>query len=475
MFAPTVIRAGTTKLNLRTDASVRFSYGVSPYLPPVALARAAQILTDVAGGEAESVGVDAYPHPWQPRQLMLSSDYVRALLGEDIQTNAIVSILSSLGFAVSGNEGQLEVSVPEWRLDVERQEDLIEEVGRVYGYENIQGKPPVVHAYDDRTWIKDDEDVQWDEYGYVRERQGIVTMLAAHGFMEVYNYAFLPNDIKEMLHLGHAIELMKPQSEHYQWLRTSLLPRLVFNARDNLRFAKTTRLMETGHVFNRVGQGIEPTRLGLVVARTGKGEDLFYELKGAVDVLLRELGITDVVYDDVEPFEADAAAHHLTASGMQANIKEGNGNVLGFIGQVHPAAAASLKLKGAAAVAELDLRALVRHAQAEREFAPLPKYPAVERDISMLVTDEVRIREILTVIQNADSSGLVQDVDVMDIFVPTGDEKFGAESSRHEYGKSVAVRIVYRSDDRTLTDEEVTVSEDVIKKALIDELNAQIR
>jgi phenylalanyl-tRNA synthetase beta chain len=232
--------------------------------------------------------------------------------------------------------------------------------------------------------------------------------------------------------------------------------------------------METGHVFDHLG-GLESTRLALATVGPGTGEDRFYELKGAVDHLAAELGITDLWFDDAEPFFADAAVLALTARGRCANIKDKNGKMLGFIGQVAPNAAASLRIKHAGAVVELDLRALVRHAQAEREYEPLPKYPAVERDISMFVSDEVRVRQILEAIHAADEAGLVRDVDVMDIFVPTGDEKLAPEYSRHEYGKSIAVRIVFRSDERTLTDEEVTVVEDTIKRALQDRVDARVR
>jgi phenylalanyl-tRNA synthetase beta chain len=249
------------------------------------------------------------------------------------------------------------------------------------------------------------------------------------------------------------------------------------HAKDNLRFAKRVRLFETGHVFSRVGGVREPSRLGIVIATAGsdkKGE-LFYELKGAADSLIESLGITDVWYDDVEPFRADQAALSLTIAGRQANIKDGEGSSLGFIGQVDPAMAARLKLKGQAAVAELDLRMLVQHAQDEREYEPLPKFPAIGRDVSMLVAADVKIARVLETVRRADNSGLVRDVDVMDIFMPTGKEKLAPEDDRHEYGKSIAVRIVFRADDRTLTDEEVTVAEDAIKGALQDELNARIR
>ncbi|HXV27211.1 MAG TPA: phenylalanine--tRNA ligase subunit beta [Candidatus Paceibacterota bacterium] len=471
-FSPSVVRAGTARLNLRTDASVRFSYGIAPAMTVSALARAAQLLKDVAGGTAESAAVDAYPHPSKPVTLMLDTGYVRGLLGADVDDDAIARILSGLGFTVSGSGASMSVAAPVWRTDIRRQEDLIEEVGRVYGYENIPSRAPVVYAYDEWGWLNEDEDVPWDEYGFIRERTVLAHRLAGMGYAEVYNYAFISDELKEIFGLTTLRELAKPQSEEYRYLRPSLLPRLVLNVRDNLRFANVVRLFETGHRFT--GDGRETSRLALAVGAKKDTGELFFELKGAADLMLQEMGITDIQYDDVPPF-AFATLALWCAPGRAAEVKTGNGTAVGVVGLLHPAIAAKLKVRGAVAVAEFDLRTLIRHAQGEREYEPLPKYPAVERDISMLVNDDVRIRDILQTIQRADASDLVRDVDVVDIFVPTGDEKLAPEFSRHEYGKSVAVRMVYRSDERTLTDTEVTAAETAIKKALQDELGALIR
>jgi phenylalanyl-tRNA synthetase beta chain len=132
-------------------------------------------------------------------------------------------------------------------------------------------------------------------------------------------------------------------------------------------------------------------------------------------------------------------------------------------------------LKGSAVVAELNLRALVELAQQEREFEPLPKYPSVVRDIAVLVPENTKIDDILQTIEDADASGLVQDVDVFDIFEPTGKEKIKADGDTPEYGKSVAFHVVYRSDDHTLTDKEASAAESAIKQALQEKLDAQIR
>jgi phenylalanyl-tRNA synthetase beta chain len=464
-FQPESIRATSRKLDLRTDASIRFGYGVDPNLTAPALMRAAELLAKVAGGSADEGIIDVYPKPFRPRELMLDPEYVRTLLGFSIGDAQIRSILESLGFELDG----WNVTVPTRRMDVLGTEDLIEEVGRVYGYDAIPSAPPVLPIFSASSWVQEDEDVAWDEYAFINERVAIEHALAGVGYNEVYNYVFLSDELKELLKLGDVHELAAPQSSDYRWLRTSLVPRMLINVRDNLRFTDAVKLFETGHVFDRIGMGKESNRLGLVLARKDDSQ-LFYEMKGALDVLFEHLGIDDVSYDDADPL----------SFAQRAIIRDEDGDELGFVGVVHGRVADALKLKGSAVVAELDLRALIEHAQQEREFEPLPKYPSVIRDIAVMVPETVKIDDILQAIDDADASGLVQDVDVFDIFEPTGKEKLknddGLPSGDLPQGdKSVAFHIIYRSDDHTLTDEEVSKAEAVIKRALQENLSAQIR
>lgn len=474
-FSPQSIRATSKKLNLRTDASVRFSYGIDPNITSAALMRAAELLAKIAGGTADAELVDAYPAPRTSWEIMFDPEYARSLLGVEVSDGQIRSVLSTLGFDMTDHNGKLAVHVPTRRLDVHSSEDLIEEVGRVYGYDAIPSVAPALPIFSASSWVQEDEAVAWDEYAFIRERGAIGRALSGVGYSEVYNYVFLSDELKQLLKLDGLKELALPQSGEYRWLRTSLVPRLLINARDNLRFLDDIHIFETGHAFNRIDAGKESARLGLLLARRGGDATLFYELKGAIDVLLEQLGVDDVSYDDAQPFAWDAGAVNATLPGHRALIRDGNERVLGFIGVVHGRVADALKLKGSAVVAELDLRALVQLAQQEREFEPLPKYPSVVRDIAVMVPVDTKIDDILTTIDNADTSGLVQDVDVFDIFEPTGKEKLKAEGDTPDYGKSVAFHIIYRSDEYTLTDDEVSKAEAVIKRALQENLSAQIR
>jgi phenylalanyl-tRNA synthetase beta chain len=468
-FDPAIIRATSRKLGLRTDASVRFSYGMDPNMTAAALIRAAELLAKVAGGKSNREIIDVYPSPRVAHAVMLDPAYARSLLGAEIGDGQIRNILDSLGFELAEVEpGQMKVTVPTRRLDVTGSEDLIEEVGRVYGYDAIPSIAPALPVYDEKSWVQEDaEAVAWDEYGFIRERGAITHLLAGAGYSEVYNYSFVSEETK--------YELANPQSPEYRFLRTSLVPRLLVNTRDNLRFTDEVKLFETGHTFDHTLSSRESTRLGLVLAKKTAKNELFYELKGLVDLLLERLGVADYYYDDASPFDWDAGAVNATAVGRQALIRlEGDGHIIGFIGAVSPRAADNLKIKGSVAVAELCLRSLIRHVQREREFEPLPKYPSVVRDIAILVDVGTKIDDILQVIQDA-GGDLVDDVDVFDIFLPTGKEKLREEDDKPAYAKSVACHVIYRSDDHTLTDSEVARVEDAIKKALQEKLNAQIR
>jgi phenylalanyl-tRNA synthetase beta chain len=479
-WQPQSIRAASRKLGLKTDASTRFTYGVDPNLTAPALMRAAELLIKVAQARTDGDIVDAYPHPVKERTIALDPIYTRSLLGIEIGEGQMRAILESLGFEVADDHGKLLVTVPTRRLDVSEQEDLIEEVGRLYGFEAIPAAAPVLPIYSESAWVAEESDsVAWDELSVVREREHIGRLLAGAGYAEVYNYAFLSDELKALLRSEASHELQQPQSSEYRWLRTSLVPRLLVNARDNLRFFDEIKLFETGHVFDHVVQGKESARLGLLVAaRTSRPESAqeFYELKGAIDLVLQRLGVGDYYYDDAGDLEWAAEAVGALASGSRACIRlEGSGKVIGCVGMVSGRITETLKLKGVAAVAELDLRVLIAHAQQEREFEPLPKYPAIIRDIAIMVDQGVKIDDIIQTVHDADAAGLIQDVDVFDIFLPTGKEKIKEEGDTPAYGKSVAFHVIFRASDRTLRDDEVAVAETAIKVALQENLGAQIR
>ncbi len=471
-FNPESVRATSRKLGLRTDASIRFSYGVDPNLTAPSLMLAAQLLAKVAGGTTDRGIIDVYPTPVTERTVILDPAYARSLLGVDIGDAQMRSILQSLGFGATGHDSSIAVTVPTRRSDVTGPEEVIEEIGRVYGFDSIPSTSPVLPIYGEHSWVREDSQVVWNEAAFMRERSAIGRIVAGAGYSEVYNYAFLSDELKNVFGLDKLYELEQPLSREYAFLRPSLLNRMVLNVRDNFRYFDTVRLFETGHRFP-FGKP-EGSRLAIVLASKTGSEELFYELKGVVDLLGERLGIAGLWYDDAPPF-AFGTLMGWCQPGRAAEVKTEGGSALGVVGLLKKSIAEQLKVKGTIAVAEFDLSALIEHAQQDREFEPLPKYPDVVRDIAVKVSNDIKIDDILDVIDATETQGLVRDVDVFDIFVPTGKEKLKAEGDTPEYGKSVAFHIIMRSDERTLTDKDADAVVAAISAALQEKLDALVR
>jgi len=348
-------------------------------------------------------------------------------------------------------------------------------VGRVYGYDNIKGMPPVISLFDDRTWVKKDTVVLWDEYEFIRERNFISYMLAHTGFSEVYNYSLISTKMKDSLSLGDMHELANPISNEYCYLRRSLLPRALLNVRDNMRFLNEIRIFETGRVFFP-NQKEEGRRLAIVLARKEQGEMLFLSLKSVIDLLMNKLGIANHWYDDVKKFsDISEDVLRICADGKFAEIKDNSGSVLGAFGVLKNSFAEKLKIKGEVAVAELDLKKLVTYFQHEREFEPLPKYPTIIRDISVLIDSSVRVSDIINTTRSVDYKDIIEDIDVFDVYEPAPSERNKNYAEKNEPQKSIAFHVIFRAKDRTLTDREVESVEEEIKRVLQERLNAQIR
>ena len=447
------IRKTSKKLELKTDASLRFSAGLDPNLTEKAIGRLAQVIQDLAGGKIEGV-IDAYPKKVVPAKIKLDFEKVRGLLGVDISDKEIKEILKRLelkevappqGGATSKKNGFFEI--PTIRRDLQIEEDLIEEVGRIYGYENIKAKHPL------------GELILPEENELLNFREKIRTYFAANGFSEVYNYSlsdqselgFLPAGFQNVL-----LELKNPPKPESRFLRPSLLPRLFANASFNLRNFKKIQIFEIGNVFNSFDKQEE--KLAFVIA--GDSADrAFLEIKGLASAFFESLGLTDFWLDTV-PFENPPAGGPPAGGRSEvamlkkifhpfraAEIKIGD-KTLGVLGEVsseitNPSAGGGIKT--ALVAAELDFKNLFDLSKQEREFKSISRYPAVIRDIAVLVPSEVRISQVLDLMEAA-GGDFLEDVDLFDVYegreIPEGK-------------KNLAFRLVFQSYEKTLTDKEV--------------------
>ncbi len=413
-------------LGLTTDASVRFSHNLNPELARVAMNRVLELLREVAGGKVYQ-SVDVYPKKMSRQLIKFDLARINALIGRVFSSREAWQIFQALGFRKKGNFAE----VPWYRADVQSIEDLAEEIVRIHGYSSLVAKPPMISL---TPAIQQDLLIVKDQ---------IRSILAGVGFSEVYNYSFLP---KKEVGEG-ALALENPISAQSEFLRDHLAPHIARNLEENSKFSDEVRIFEIGNVFTKKSNLVEE-RTNLCVAMYGKGSVL--EIKGLVDMLFGRLGITE--YTTLE-------------------TREGG---LKFVADTKEVGLLSIPSRAKnAAVAELDLQLLLELISEEKEFVPLSKYPAIVRDLSVFVPADVRVGEILSMIQRV-SSKLVQDVDLIDFYEPPFELRDRSKEDQRRK-KSLTFRIVFQSEERTLTDAEADKEMAVINQVVIDTFDAELR
>ncbi len=446
-----VIRRGSKQLSLKTDASVRFEHGLDPNLTESAISRAAFLIQKVAGGRVAQGLIDVYPNRVFPKRIKLDLNYVARLLGVEIPQLKIKNILRNLGFKLSGVGSQsLAVEVPTRRLDVSLPEDLVEEVGRIYGYEKIPAILPVVSL----ASVKKNEEAFWQD--------AVKNILRGTGFTEVYNYSFVgENEAKNFNHGGGLIELTNPLNQDQKYLRPSLITGLLKNAQSNQAFFDQIKIFELGKVFNfRRVQGKSEEKRMLTGLMTG---DSFYQMKGAVDVILNGLGISNVWYDDYRATPEDSQKT-LWQPQRCAEIKTDHQEI-GFLGEISPRVLQSFKVSGRIVIFDIDFEKLQKLASEEQEYVPLSKFPSAVRDLAILVPKQTKVDDVLSTIDEV-GGDLVRDVDLFDIY--EGEEL-------PDDKKNLAFHVIYQSAQRTLSSKEVDEVHQKIIKALEKNPGWQVR
>ena len=462
-FNQTSIRKTKNKFALQTDAAMRFEKGLDPNLAEKAMVRAIEILTHITDAKLDGI-VDEYPAPVKPWTIKLDLNYVNSLLGENVPVKVSQEILTSLGFEVKKAGKNLNVVVPTFRLDVLTQEDLIEEIGRVYGYEKIAPtaqlvsiKPPAIN--EQRTFVRN-----------------IKNILVGQGFSEVYNYAFYSQKDSEQARLQNFkhLELEAPGNLEQTILRVSLIPNLLKNVSENLKFAKELHLFEIGKVF-LPSKNVLPTEknmlCGLVVlenkpSKKNGQSDLqqtaFFQAKALATDLMLQLGITDHYFAAFEDgFEqiAKTFCHEGRASEIRIT---GSNDAIGCLGEINLIVLADFDINSRVVFFEFEMQGLQTISTSEREFKAIAKFPNVLRDVAMVVSGDQRIDEILSLIQT-EGEDLVIDVDLFDIF------DFADGTS------SYAFHVIFNAEDRTLTAQEADIVMEKIISKLESELKVQIR
>ena len=425
-------------INLTTDASVRFSHEMDPTLTWFALRRAAELLEKIVGAKVVEC-FDSAPRSAGPRLLRIDEKKVNKLLGTSLSEKEIAGALLRLGF-VKKPKGLWEV--PPFRTDIETHEDAIEEVIRLVGYGWLPAKPPHVHL----------ETAVQDEMILFKEKARM--SLVGFGGSEIYTHSFVSASVAS----ADASSLANPISAEFEYLRPSLIPGMVESLALNAKSFDTARIFEIGRVFSK-GKSSVRERTHLSVGVLGKKEDIFFELKGLADTFLKSMGIEEYTAREMRKGElSDETRFFAMKEGMRL-IFESEGKVFGSMGMVRDP-----KREGKAVALELELDTLLSLASGEAEYAPISKFPSVMRDISVLVSSDVKIGEMIEMMQKTDLK-FISDIDLLDEYIDPSWKGM----------QSLTFRIVFRSEERTLTTEEVDREMKKVEKTLFDRFSAEIR
>ncbi|MBI4827027.1 MAG: phenylalanine--tRNA ligase subunit beta [Nitrospirae bacterium] len=461
-FKPSSIRRTSKRLGLLTESSYRFERGIDKEAVTLALDRAAQLISELAGGKVTKT-TDIYPTQFKPENISLTFEKINSLIGIDIEEAFVEKTLKSLGFdpKISGN--MITVTPPSFRADVSMDVDIIEEIARLYGYDNIPSTLPVIQmsvAPEHRT----------------REIvTSLKTSFVRSGFYEVINYSFISPDTIEKIKLSsndkrrELVYIKNPLRKEESAMRTTLVPALLNNVSTNLnRGEKMIRFFEISKIFLSSQDKLpnEILQLGAVFHKEKTASiyenrhDGFYDIKGLFENILTDLNLKNI------SFEQDTTAPEpYLHPGKSCSIMIGNERV-GSIGVLHPGVAKDFNIKGDITIAELyDLSMILNAVPLGIIYNQLPKFPYIERDAALVVNDNITVSDVRKVISNVESD-IIDSVALFDIYKgkPIPNDK-----------KSLAFAIRYRSSSKTLTDDEVDRLHASIVELLKSELQAELR
>lgn len=446
-FNGTSIRRTAAALGMRTEASGRFEKGLDPMNTVAAVNRACELVELLGCGEVMRGTIDALPEPIVPKTVKLEPDKVNGLLGTDVSEAEMRRILLALGFELDGDT----IIVPSWRGDVEHYSDIAEEIARFYGYNNIPC-----------TLMRG----QTTSGGYTdaqKAERSIGAMARALGYSEIITYSFISPSYYDKIRLPadsplrNSMKILNPLGEDTSIMRTTILPSMLEILTRNYNYRnKAVRLYEIGKVYFARPDGMADEPKLLCLGGYGGGMD-FFQLKGAVERILAGLRITDVTFEA----ENENPSYH---PGRCAKVYAG-GKLLGVLGQIHPLAAANYGVDAELYTAELRLDGMLAARGATPVYTPLPRFPAVTRDVAIVCSADIPVAKLSACILAAGGQYL-KGCELFDVYtgapIPAG-------------YKSVAFSLTLRADDQTLTDEHAEETMQSVLKALKETFNATIR
>ena len=446
-FNGTSVHRTAAALNMRTDASSRYEKGLDPMNTLKAVERACELVELLGAGEVVDGVMDVIAKDSNPVTVKLEPEKVNGLLGTDVSREEMVRILESLDFTVEGDT----IHVPSWRSDVEHYSDIAEEVARFYGYNNIPDT--LSNGLTERRGLTD-----------IQQTENLLgSVCRAAGYDEIITYSFISPtyydkiDLPKDSPLRDSLKILNPLGEDTSIMRTTTLPSMLEILTRNYNFRnKSAKLYELGRVYFKRADGLADEPKVLTLGAYGDGMD-FFALKGAVEAVLKQLRIENVRF----LADSENPSYH---PGRCAKVFSGD-RLLGVLGQIHPHVAGNYGVDAELYAAELRFDALYESKGPQPLYQPLPKFPAVTRDIAVVCDAAVTVGELENAIRKG-AKGLLKDAALFDIYTGTG---IAPDK------KSVAFNLTLRADDRSLTAEEADADVKSILTALEQECGAVLR
>lgn len=464
-FLGNSVRTTAKRLGLRTEASSRYEKGIDPNLCGAAADRVCYLIELIGGGKVVGGRVDVYPNPEEARNVHGRVSRINSVLGIDIDREQMVNYFESLEMKVDGDGDDMYVTPPTVRQDIEIEEDLIEEVARLYGYDKLPVTIPKGNNEASQSYERDVKDM-------ARET------MCALGANEIQTYSFVSPKGVDNIRIDEDswerafVRILNPLGEDTSVMRTVLTPGMLeVLGRNYSRNTESVRAFEIGNTFmvNLLDENELPTESdAMSIGFYGPEED-FFTLKGTIEELLEKLGIKELEFIP----EKEYGTYH---PGRCARIAVKDDNCgftgsdeelveLGIMGEVHPDVAEKYGIGTRCYVAELFFNVVSEMANLEKTYKPLPKYPAVSRDIALVVDEDTAVGDIEKTIKEAGNE-LLRNIKLFDVYrgPQVGENK-----------KSVAFALTYRHDERTLTDEDVNKVHSKILDVLKEKLDAALR
>ena len=459
-FTPDNIRRTSRELGIFTDSSYRNERGMDIQNLETVVERAVSLIAEVAGGEILSDTIDRYLEKPEKYEISLNLEKLNKFIGKNLSSDEVAKILTNLNIEIKTiGEDKMLLTPPTYRGDLIRPADIYEEVIRMYGFDNIEARMPVMSIE------SGEENTNFKVSRIIRE------ILREQGLNEVINYSFIPKSAKELFSFEDGIiEIKNPLSEDMAIMRPSLVYSLVNNIKENLNRNQTDlKIFEVSKTFKNLGSakdGLATEELKVAIALSGRGDKNlwnqtktdydFYDLKGYIEYLFERLNINK--------FNLERAKDVNFHPGVSAEIKIGE-DVIGIFGELHPTLINNVGIKREKVFfAEINLTKLMKYMKIKVNYESISKYPEVLRDLAITLDKDILVGNMTKDIKK--KVNLVEKIDIFDVY--SGDK---VEAGK----KSVAMSIVLRDKTRTLTDQDIDTAMKNILSLIKDKYNGEIR